>query len=218
MTINKNSHRNHRNKIKHMLMDKSRADYEKVDLDEDVLNADMANLTDAIFEVLGITVDEQAMVGGYWMLHAGVKPPPKPEDLVPDEYGDFSGTLLTSGACRKSDDYEYSHTFGAAPSERRKQLDAGAKYTSGEFKGYCKSEWCDTYKVRLSIKTPVCTYAQVYVSDVSEDEARTRFVNFYYPMYLEDYNQAEKLKREANKVEEWAEAGKSGEGAEVAED
>jgi hypothetical protein len=202
------SNDSHRNLIKHMLMDRNREAYLVEGCDEDVLNAESAQLTDAIFEMLGITDDEQDMSGGYWLLHAGVKPTPKAEDLVPDFNGEFSGTVLTSGVKRKTDN-DYA-TFGAAPRERAEQLEAGAKYTAGEFKGFCTAKWSEV-GVILTLKTPVCTYAQFYSSEIQEDMARTNFVTHYYPMYLDDYERA-------NAVEDWADTEQSGRKADLAKD
>jgi hypothetical protein len=207
------SNESHRNLIKFMLMDKHRTEYENMGLDEDCLNAESAQLTDDIFEMLGITDDEQDMVGGYWMLHAGVKPTPKAEDLVPDFNGNFNTLVNTSYQHKTTDDYVPDHnaTFGAAPAERAKQLEAGAKYTAGEFKGFCKSQengegfWC------LRLETPICTYAQVYDGHITEEEARSNFVTCYYPMYLDDYERA-------NAVEDWADTEQSGRKADFAKD
>jgi hypothetical protein len=174
-----------------------------------------ADIADAVFDALGITEDEQDMAGGYWLLHAGVKPEPEVDlsNLVPDMMGEFNTLVKTSVSRSKLDDYAPHHM-----SNREIELSEGAKYTAGEFKGFCKAEYSDKNTKRLRLKTPICTYSQNYASDVLEDDARTNFVTYYYPMYLEDYERAEELKKEANGVEEWAETGRAGEGADVAKD
>lgn len=187
------------------------------------LNEFVPEIADAVFDALGITEDEQDLCSGYFLLHAGLRTTPEDakrlrkigncEGLVPDEAGEFSTPLLTSGAQRECDNH--NAIFGVTVGERKRQLGLGAKYTAGEFKGYCKTKWVEdgmviNNGVRITLETPICTYSQFYSSSILEEDARTNFVTFYYPMYLEDYERA-------NEVEDWAEVRQSGRKEDLAE-
>jgi hypothetical protein len=160
----------HRENVKTRLKDWHRAGYTESGLCEDTLNAEMSQIADEVFDALGITEDEQDVVGGYFMIHAGARE---------------KETMATS-----------------TPAENRKvELDAGAKYTRGEFKGYCKSQITPNgWYVRL--ETPVCTYAQLYSNALNEDEVRSAFAKFYYPLYLSDFCRVARAGREGDGAEQ----------------
>ena len=146
-------------------------------------------LANAIFDALCITKAEQDKTGGYFMLHAGKKA----DVLYLD--GDFTSTMLDSA--QKSEDKEtrpMTTEEYCQHQSRMKHLNEGAKYTSAEFKAFAKYEKVEeTGRWYISLQTPICKYGQDYHKTTDLEQAKTYFVNGYYPMYLEDYEREEEL-------------------------
>ncbi len=182
-----------------------------------------ANIADAVFDALGITDDEQDGEGGYFMLYAAkgerpfVAPKPRDEDgcIIPvtkdvllrcKECGRACGDDETiNGVCdhcfsegdiipEDSGEYEDDKTMIEELNQRHRELKAGAKYTSSEFKAYAKAvEVKETMGLYVTLQTPICKYGQAYSGDTCLDEAKTHFVNYYYNMYLADYERSQEL-------------------------
>ncbi|MCK5219716.1 hypothetical protein KAR10_09340 [bacterium] len=174
----------HRDVLKDMLKNRHRDDYSNSGCDEDVLNADMANEVDAIFECLGITEDEQDRCGGYFLLHAsknsdGVAMPPPAVDKI----------ITALRELEKSVGVEYI-------TPRKEELKNGSKYQSWEFKAFAegRQRFEDNKSAGwfVSLRTPICYYAQAFDCD-DLDVCKAKFTNAYYPMYLTDYERSQEL-------------------------
>jgi hypothetical protein len=168
--------------------------------DKDMIETSI-EIADAVFEALGITEDEQeAEAGtGYFMLHAvNDKARPYQGDLFSglseayDESGEFNETVLTSAA--KSPEYfAMTDEEFRQHKQRWQELQAGAKYTSAEFKAFAQSDLTNT-GWHISLKTPICTYKGCGAkAGMGLEAIKTAFVNTYYPMYLQDYERSEEL-------------------------
>ncbi len=147
---------------------------------ENELDEDVYVFADAVFEALGITEDEQDNIGGYFMLHAGKRE----KKFVPPKPRDDDGCLIEEF----EDEAENEYT------KRTEELNSGAKYTSSEFKGYSvgnKSGFNGNWYIHLH--TPICRYGQGYCKDLTMEEAKSRFVEFYYPIYLDDYERSKDI-------------------------
>ncbi len=177
----------HRDNVKDAL--RGCLEVQGMDISESQLDELKYLLADAVFDALGITEDEQDKCGGYFMLHAEkgerqfIAPLPRDED----------------GCVIQDDDSEYDAAIDkqtgeeGLPDNRAKELADGAKYTAAEFKAYAKAnppsgEKNDWY---IYLQTPICKYGQGYSSTISLELIKTKFVNFYYPMYLEDYERSQ---------------------------
>ncbi len=153
-----------------------------MDISESQLDELKYLLADAVFDALGITEDEQDKCGGYFMLHAEkgerqfVAPLPRDED----------------GCVIQDDDGE---EVVEDQTKRAKELMDGAKYTSAEFKAFAKANppSAENGEWYVYLQTPICKYGQGYSSTISLELIKTRFVNFYYPMYLEDYERSQNV-------------------------
>ncbi len=157
--------------------------------DADALKYDIA---DAVFEALGITEDEQDGKGGYFMLHAecGEKPfvPPKPRDddgcVIPEDKG-YDAAIESQTGEEGIPENEWT--------KRTKELAEGAWYTSEDFKAYAVGKQLTGGNWYVSLQTPICKYGQNYCKDLTLDEAKEKFVLFYYPMYLNDYERSQNV-------------------------
>ncbi len=154
--------------------------------EEDVLHELKANIADVVFDALGITEDEQDSEGGYFMLHAvkGEKiftPPRQEEDKGYDDA--IESQTGEEGAHVESMENEWT--------KRTKELADGAKYTSDDFMAYAigrkNSEGGDWY---ITLQTPICKYGQGYCKTLTLADAKQKFANFYYPIYLDDYERS----------------------------
>jgi len=167
--------------------------------DIDQLKYDIA---DAVFDALGITDDEQDMVGGYFIssLHM-LRSEAREKYLTCRKCGeDVINENVLYGVCEGCirDDLDAIQNQGAVAmpetsefvtTERKKELLEGAKYTKGEFKGHCISDKTPNgWYIRL--ETPICRYGQLYDKDMVEDEARMNFASYYYTVYCDDYERS----------------------------
>ncbi len=140
------------------------------------------DIADGVFDALGITEDEQDGCGGYFMLHAnkGEKP------FVPPKTRDDDGCVIPE-----------RHVEAAEHEKRLEELQAGtSRYTFEEFRQYAKDKQSypenhdDWY---IFIITPVCRYGQSFTKLMSLKNAKKKFADFYYPMYLEDCERSDNI-------------------------
>jgi hypothetical protein len=172
--------------------------------DIDMVEASI-NITDAVFDALSVTGEEQSKTGGYFMLHAGSSARKHQGNLFEgvsvsyDESGKFSSTVLTSrpNAIAERKLVEWEDQLADDFVQRSAELLSGAKYTSSEFKAFASA-----VKIKdsengtgwyVSLQTPICKYGQAYDKDIVLEEAKTNFVKGYYNMYLADYERGKDI-------------------------
>ncbi len=131
--------------------------------DDGELTTEIAN---DVLEVLGITTDEQNSTGGYFMLHAdkGEKQfvPPKPR--------------AEAGEKAIAD----------------KELIIGKKLSVESFRGSAIAVRSgETGGWYISLHAKFCKYGQAYDKDVCLSDALMNFCNYYYQLYLDDYERSE---------------------------
>ncbi len=171
----------HRDNIKDAL--RGCLEVQGLDISESQLDEVKYELADAVFDALGITEDEQDKCGGYFMLHAekGERQFVEPKQVLDSE-----------------EDYDREYNIAreaGLPDNRAKELEDGAKYTAAEFKAYAKTNppSAESGEWYVYLQTPICKYGQNYSSTISLELIKTRFVNFYYPMYLADYERSQEV-------------------------
>ena len=52
------------------------------------------------------------------------------------------------------------------------------------------------YGFMLRTTTKVCQYGQAYKKETSKEERKERYLNFYYKMYLNDFENSQEFQKE----------------------
>jgi hypothetical protein len=130
-------------------------------------------LTDVVFNALGITEDEQDMVGGYFLLHAGKREEPRRCTGCNTQLN--SADKVWDGRCVDC------HT---------KDLREGMKYSREDFQYWAskaiKRVPESKFRWHLLLETPTSSYGETYES-MTWVMAVHDFVKKFYPIYEDDH-------------------------------
>jgi hypothetical protein len=149
------------------------------------------DLADSIFDALGITEDEQDMVGGYFLLHAGKRAEPR-----------------RCGGCNTQLNSAERVWEGRCCACHAKDLREGEKYSREDFLYWAskavKRVPQSTFRWSLVLETPTSSYGDTY-KNMTWTMAVHDFVEKFYPIYEDDYETLRILKIEKEMKKEEAE-------------